>query len=270
MALKKLIINTLVGVSLLAIPIKANSKDLICSANSDKTYFFNEKPLKFSTVKSIITAKFAPKDDLGQPIELSKLATKLGYDHFNWVSYVERDPYGIANNAGSLMVTPYNDPPIGGYQYETADNLPFYWDMSKCEGCQEYHHYQHPRITRRFELVFEDFPSDYRLKPGEAIEFVTHLVGVKNYDLDSNEAQWKAINTFKWQLTNSPQGRGRVAIVQQNVDLTELSPTLLAVMQADGGILPERVYELVPQLKLPETVAIAGKIDISTQASCNI
>lgn len=270
MVIKKLVTEAFIGLSLLAIPVKAAAQELTCTANNYTTDSPIKETLKFNTVKSIITAKFAPKDKLGRSIELSKYASSLGYDHFNWVSYVEKDPYGITNNFGSLMSTPYNDPPIGGYQYETADKLPFYWDLAKCDRCQEHHHYRHPRITRKYELVFEDFPSDYRLKPGEAVEFVTHLVGVTNYDLNSSKAEWNVISTFKWKLTNSARGRGQVSIVQKNVDLTELSPTLLALMQTDGAVLPDRVEALFAQLKTPKTVAIASESSDRAQTSCSI
>ena len=188
-----------------------------------------------------IVARFAPKNNLGEPIELEKLADLLGYDRFSWVSYVEKDPYGITNQQGQLLSTPYNDPPMGGYQYDAADELPFYWDMEECDRCSQRHHYQHPLITQKYQLVFEDIPSDPRLQPGDAIEFVTHLVGVKNYDAQNKTAEWDVLNTFKWQLTNPIPGRGRVSLTETNLELARLSPFLLIEMQADGALLPDAV-----------------------------
>lgn len=185
-----------------------------------------------------IIAKFAPKNSQGERIALDKLATNLDYNHFNWVSYVEKDPYGIADRTGKILSTPYNDPPAGGYQYESADELPFYWDLVNCDRCLPRHNYQHPLVTQPFELVFEDVPTDYRLKPGEAIEFVTHLVGVKHYDPNTNQAEWDILNTFKWKLSNQAPQLSTVSLIEADLDITRLSPFLLIEMQADGAILP--------------------------------
>ncbi|MGV2827612.1 hypothetical protein [Myxosarcina sp. GI1(2024)] len=268
LVLNKLTISSFIVLSLLGLPVRSNGSESTCQRKFKKPLSL-KSALTFNTINSIIIAKFAPKDSQGKPIELNKLASRLGYDHFNWVSYVEHDPYGMANKAGSLLSTPYNDPPPGGYQYETADELPFYWDLEECDRCQQHYHYRHPRITRKFELIFEDFPSDHRLQPGEAVKFVTHLVGVKNYDLRSQQAKWNVITTFRWKLTNSVRGKGKVSLIEKDVALTELSPSLLTAMQTEGGILPAQVYALVPQLKLPETVAIAKNPD-RTQSSCSM
>ena len=206
-------------------------------------------------IGSRIIAKFAPQNQQGQQLELAQLASQLGYDHFNWVSYVEQDPYGIANQAGQVMSTPYNDPPVGGYQYETADRLPFYWDMEQCDRCNPHHQYQNPRFTKKFELVFEDVPRDPRLQPGEAIEFVTYLVGVKNYDLQTSQAQWDVIHSFKWQLTNNNSGQGQVSLIETDLDLTQLSPFLLVEMEADGAILPQTFSRGDRQQILSEAVS---------------
>lgn len=190
-----------------------------------------------------IVAKFAPENSQGEKMELTELALMMGYDHFNWVSYVENDPHGIANQQGELLSTPYNDPPLGGYQYDSADRLPFYWDIEQCVRCSHRHNYQHPLVTKQYELVFEDVPSDPRLQPGEAIEFITHLVGVKSYDTQTNQAEWDILNTFKWQLTNPIPYQGQVSLIEDNIDTTKIAPSIIAEMQADGATLPESIYQ---------------------------
>lgn len=190
-----------------------------------------------------IVAKFAPENSQGEKIELTELAAMMGYDHFNWVSYVENDPHGIANQQGELLATPYNDPPLGGYQYDFADKLPFYWDLEQCVRCSDRHNYQHPLVTKQYELVFEDMPSDPRLQPGEAIEFITHLVGVKSYDTQTNQAEWDILNTFKWQLANPIPYHGQVSLIEDNIDITKIAPSIIAEMQADGAILPSTIYK---------------------------
>jgi hypothetical protein len=184
---------------------------------------------------SQIIAKFIPKNYHNQKISLNELASSLGYDHFNWVSYVSQDPYGIADKNGKPLATPYNDPPQGGYYYDSADHLPFYWDVDKCDRCSSRYYYKNPKITNDFELVFKDIPSDYRLKPGESIEFVTHLVGVESLDFQAGNARWQPLYTFKWKLTNSPLGEGIVSLIKENVNLSDLPLSLQNQMLIDGA-----------------------------------
>ncbi|MGL5943579.1 MAG: hypothetical protein ACRC2S_25085 [Waterburya sp.] len=195
-------------------------------------------------IGSRIVTKFAPKNSQGQNIDLNQLASSLGYDHFNWVNYVEKDPYGITNHTGQQLSTPYNDPPKGGYNYDRADELPFYWDLVNCDRCKQRHHFQNQNNLRQFELVFEDSPVDYRLQPGEAVEFVTHLVGVKNYDVQQQTANWEILYSFRWQLTNLRPNYSQVTLVETDVSLTQLSPVLLSAMQLDGIVLPSSVQYL--------------------------
>lgn len=188
-------------------------------------------------IGSRIITQFAPKNSQGEKIALDKLAADLGYDHFNWASYIVKDPHGIADRSGQALSTPYNDPPKGGYQYDSADNLPFYWDLEQCQGCQPRHHWQNEHNLKQFELVFHDYPADYRLQRGEAIEFVTNLVGVKNYDVENKTAQWEILHTFRWQLTKPHPRIDRVSLLETNVPLHQLSPMLLSTMQLDGAEL---------------------------------
>jgi hypothetical protein len=254
----------LVSTSVEATPLKSVTTNLInkkeCSAltstqlearamrrdNSKITYdrvtnfpFQEAIELEFTGPKVI--AQFAPQNSLGEKIRLNELAAALGYEHFNWVSYVERDPHGIQDRSGKLVSTPYNDPPNGGYLYEAADELPFYWDMVECEGCRFRHNYHHAKVSSNFNLVFEDAPSDYRLKSGESIEFVTHLVGVKSLNLETNKAEWDVLYTFRWRLSNPVPGKGIVSLVDKNIQTASLSPLLLAQMQADGGLTPQAI-----------------------------
>lgn len=198
-----------------------------------------DKHLSFSTVGSRILVKFSPRDPQKQPLALASLATSLGYRSFNWVNYVEKDPYGMTDYQGNLLSLPYNDPPPGGYQYDAADNYPFYWDIEQCENCHSRHNYQHPQVKQKFALNFEDYPSDYRLKEGETVEFITHLVGIKNYNLEQNQFSWDVLSTFKWQLTNDAAGRGQISLIAVDIPTSELSPSVLALIQNDGGFIPQ-------------------------------
>ncbi len=201
--------------------------------NYTKSYF--SKHINFQTKKSGIIATFSPKNNLGEKIELQELASVLGYERFAWVNYVEQDPYGVRDRNGKIVQTPYNDPPPGGYEYDGADNHPFYWDIDECDNCKSRHHYQHPKIISKFQLVFEDHPSDPRLRSGESVDFVTHLVGIKKSYSSKKQAEWEILSTFSWQLKNTTKQEGRVSLVKNNIDPTQLSPSLQAQIQVDGG-----------------------------------
>ena len=148
MKFKHKFIKILVLGILLSLLTKTESRsDEPYQIQSDQTKLL-EKDRSFTYAKDIthqvfgskISTKFSPKNHRGEKVDLNKLASDLGYDHFNWVSYVEQDPYGITDRIGRQLFTPYNDPPQGGYQYDSADRLPFYWDVVDCDRCKSYHH----------------------------------------------------------------------------------------------------------------------------------
>ena len=230
----------------LGIPLTSNFFARETIANQKTNY---HKPLKVDRkivdsqdilhilIGTRIMTQFSPKDDMGKRIELDKLAFELGYDHFNWVSYVEKDPYGIVDRSGKKLFTPYNDPPMGGYRYDAADRFPFYWDVTDCDRCNRRHHIQNQNNSNQFALMFEDAPADYRLQPGESVEFITSLVGIKNIDLKQNKAEWEILHAFRWKLANPHSNYGRVSLINTNVDLTRLSSKLLDTMVLDGALL---------------------------------
>ena len=250
---KKLLLNSLAALGLLTTPlnqaaiasaIESNPHKNQCSAktlkNSSKLNLLEDfnfsTYLKFQVAGSQIVAKFLPQNQQNQPLELDTLAAATGYKSFNWVSYVEQDPYGIADYQGKALSLPYNDPPLGGYQYDKADDHPFYWDIEQCHNCHSRYYYHHPQVKQKFALTFEDSPSDHRLKPGETIEFVTHLVGVRPNLGDRNSPhQWDVLSTFTWQLTNNAAGHGQVALTAVDLNVSQLSPSVLNLIQKDGG-----------------------------------
>ncbi|MBE9169662.1 hypothetical protein IQ238_19755 [Pleurocapsales cyanobacterium LEGE 06147] len=284
MSFKKLAMGITTGIapiatsiSIEATPIKSITTNLVdkkeCSAltptkveariirreNNKTTYdpvttFKFQEAIKLEFIGQRVIAKFAPQNSLGEKIKLDELASALGYEHFNWVNYVKQDPHGMRDRSGKLLSIPYNDPPKGGYLYEAADELPFYWDMVECEGCRFRHNYQHPKVSNDFHLVFEDVPSDYRLKSGESIEFVTHLVGVKSLNFQTNKAEWDVLYTFRWKLTNpvpsTVPSKGIVSLVDKDIQTASLSPLLLAQMQADGKLTTQAIAMAECQLSM--------------------
>ena len=252
----KLLLFLLTTLSLVTLPIKSlasniaierESSNLKCNINGfsrdrkkQNSAIINfHQHLSYSTTRSRIQVKFSPRDGDKQPLSLAFLANTLGYQSFNWVSYVEKDPYGMADRQGNLLSVPYNDPPLGGYQYDAADNYPFYWDIEQCENCHSRHNYQHPQVKQKYALNFEDSPSDYRLKEDETVEFTTHLVGTIDTNSDRKQTSWDVLTTFKWQLTNDAAGRGQISLIAVDLKTSELSPSLLALMQNDGGLIPQ-------------------------------
>ena len=213
-------------------------KSLKADSNNSKRsrLIVDSSDISHISIGARIITQFTPRNSKGEEIEIEQLASDEGYDHFNWVNYVERDPYGIIDRAGNRMLTPYNDPPVGGYRYDRADNFPFYWDIVNCDRCNRRHHYQNYNNLQQFKLVFEDAPADYRLQPGEAVEFLTSLVGVTKINRQQNQAEWEILHTFRWKLTNPHPNYSRVSLVDTNVDLSQLSPSLVSMMLADGAI----------------------------------
>ena len=252
---KKLLLGLLATISLVPLPttkswasnIENNKhRTLECavdnfsrSKNNEITTINFHEHLTFSTIGSRINVKFSPHNLQKQPLALASLAAKLGYQSFNWVSYVEQDPYGMIDYRGNLLSLPYNDPPLGGYEYGAADNYPFYWDIEQCENCHSRYNYRHPKVKQKYALYFEDSPADYRLKEGETVEFITHLVGVVDRNSEYNRSSWEVLTTFKWQLTNDAEGRGQVSLIAVNLLTSELSPSVLASIQKDGGFIPQ-------------------------------
>ena len=249
MNFKNLIFSTLTVSLLLSISGKNTVGRTETEINSSNEYqisyrqstpkqqsFDYEQAINHQLVGSKIITKFSPKNSDGENISLSQLSTDLGYDHFNWVSYVESDPYGISDRAGQELSTPYIDPPMGGYQYDAADRFPFYWDMVNCDSCIQRYNFQHPSNLGQSELTFLDSPADYRLQPGEAIEFTTNLVGVTSYNRQEQKAEWEILHTFRWQLVNIRPNYNRVFLVDTDVALEELSPTLMTMMATDGAV----------------------------------
>lgn len=250
MKFKNILFNAFAITVLLSIPSKTvlgnsetNSNPKINRAKSLEDFpdFAYAQAINHQFIGSRIITQFAPKNSQGKNIDLNNLASSLGYDHFNWVSYVEKDPYGITNQAGQQLFTPYNDPPKGGYQYDPADQFPFYWDLVQCDRCKQRHYFQNSNNLRQFELFFQDVPADYRLQQGEAVEFITNLVGVKNYDIQQQRAKWEILYTFRWKLTNPRPNYSKVSLVEAEVDLKNISPLLLNLMKLDGAVIPPSV-----------------------------
>jgi len=244
MKLSKLLLKALILSTFLSVLFE--SKASVCEPQptlpSSQQEFQSHKDLYVENISHQligpqILTQFRPKNSQGESISLDALASSLGYEHFNWASYVVKDPYGIANQSGQMLSTPYNDPPQGGYLCDPADKLPFYWDLENCLNCKSRHHWRNQHNLKQFALVFEDSPADYRLKPGESIEFVTNLVGIKKYDRENQTAEWEVLHTFRWQLTNPRPNMSQVSLIEADVAIDRLSPELIRMMRLDGAEL---------------------------------
>lgn len=254
MNFKNLFLNTLTISVLFCIGAKntfGRSESVVMEAKIDSVSY--QEPLKIDysfdykqsigheLINSRIRSTFAPKNSAQENINLTELASSLGFDHFNWVSYVELDPYGIADQSGKQMITPYIDPPMGGYEYDAADHLPFYWDMVHCDRCKLRYNFKHPQNSGQFELTFLDSPADYRLKPGESIKFMTSLVGVTKYDQQGQKAEWRVLHTFSWELLNIRPFDNRVYLIDTDIEVNQISPVLIQAMKLDGAVFLPKV-----------------------------
>ena len=151
--------NLIFGTLAMSVLFSTSNKNTIAvgeSINHQKVLETNnnidyDKAINHILIGRRIMTQFAPKNSKGEPIDLDKLALELGYNHFNWVNYVEKDPHGIADTTGKLLSTPYNDPPVGGYQYDSADGFPFYWDIVKCDRTLQRYHFQNYNNRKQFK-----------------------------------------------------------------------------------------------------------------------
>lgn len=62
-------------------------------------------------------------------------------------------------------------------------------------------------------------------------------MGVKYYDPHNQTAKWRILHTFRWQLSNPQPNISKVSLVEAEVDLNKLPPSLLRIMQFDGAEL---------------------------------
>ena len=110
---------------------------------------------------------FTPNDGL----TLAEAAQVCGYDHFNWYQLVvyDDDP-NRPTKYGVQPTVPYLDPPLGGWDYQSAtggdDQSPGYWN----ETSGELSYY-----TGESNLLFFDYPG---MAAGATVRFRTGLAGV--------------------------------------------------------------------------------------------
>jgi len=186
----------------------------------------------FSLSQGVIDATFTPDLNAGAPSgsqsPLDAVAGLLGYDHFNWINWVDYLPHPwTALNGKQYQVPPdpdFVDPPmgdngtIGGWAYVDsrtllpkpfpADDLPFYWNEKP--GPWQQHAGYDPNydlcgpnstcVARNLTtLAFEDQPGDNRLIPGqEFIQFITELVGVRG------DGTSEPLHNFTWSTDFRP------------------------------------------------------------------
>lgn len=84
---------------------------------------------------------------------LKEVAAFCKEDHFNWYQIVQYDSF-------MPEVSPYVDPPHGGYPGQWADDLNWYWDESKPDPLPPTFQprFQLSEHTHEFSLDYSDFP----------------------------------------------------------------------------------------------------------------
>jgi len=130
-------------------------------------------------------AHFTPDNGMS----ISQAAALGGFTHFDWVQFAVQYP---GSTIGSPpQSTPFLDPPLGGWNNQKADNLPFYWDETNAPGLD-----QNLSLSDNIVgnvLQFIDEPVDSFVIPGvNSMEFYTSLVGVRS------DGSWTPLYSWSW------------------------------------------------------------------------
>jgi hypothetical protein len=133
----------------------------------------------------------------GPPPTLGAAAAACGEHHFNWFQVVTADNMPPNDANGNPLMPPYIDPPPGGYSFQWADNVPWYWDE-----------HAPPPGTPNFDpalllsaqsagavLNFADFPGG---TPGTNLSFRTWLVS-----LNADSSLHSFHGGFSWNWSNA-------------------------------------------------------------------
>lgn len=156
------------------------------------------EPIAFGTA---IQAVFQPAFGLS----LEEAQTLAGFKEFNWVQTVVKDPKPPQPNDPSIVLLPnipYRDPVRGGYKYQTEqgrelpNNFPYYLNSDQLQR----NAFDCSTSPDSDTLVFCDQPAYSEIKPGEAKEFITSLVGVYP-DSTPDDPHFVPLYNFLWQST---------------------------------------------------------------------
>ena len=111
-------------------------------------------------------------------------------ERYRWTNTVLVDPKGMKDINGRKMVTPYLDPPKGGYKGHIADHSPYYYDDDNCEECSTRNKRNYHKFTKGNRMQFVDYPNDPRLEPGQKIEFRACIVDTYENDREIECVNW--------------------------------------------------------------------------------
>jgi hypothetical protein len=157
------------------------------------------------TIPNVFLSDVAQDQDIG------------GYDHFDWISVVNHDPVAdlglVLDSNGNPVVVPYLDPPPGGYNYLSADSLPFYWNEVTGFSPGFYIFDANAGGDQHASQIaaFEDIPFSLPLGVGQYVGFFTTLVGVKGAVPANPSAppNYTPLASFSW-YTNFTKTSGGV------------------------------------------------------------
>ena len=114
-------------------------------------------------------------------------------ERYRWTNTVLVDPKGMKDINGRRMVTPYQDPPNGGFEDHIADHSPYYYDDDNCEECSVRNKRNYYKYIKGNRMEFVDYPNDPRLKPGQKIEFRACVVDTFDNDREIECVNWNWI-----------------------------------------------------------------------------
>lgn len=207
-------------------------------------------------------ATFRPNFDL----TLTEAADLCGYDHFNWYQVITHisttHPFRAKNDPDTSPVAPFIDPALGGWTYESGnDLLPFYW----AEGGAAPEEKLLSTYTSSTSLLFMDTPSWPGLPYEDFIGFTTMLVGV----LADNS--WDALYSWNWKTTftgttgdtgrlnniipfDPDSGTGGVTILKKDLTASDIPKIVRDLMEKDGA----RNLEVKSSISVPINLLLRG------------
>lgn len=223
----------------------------------------------FVLQQPFIDATFSPDLAAALPSPLDSVAQILGYDHFNWINWVEYSPSNLVwtDLKGLTYTAPprFFDPPKGGWNYWPnplpADDLVFYWneqgglspDYTLCGPASRC------RARDLTTLKFEDAPGDERLiqvRSDQFIAFTTELVGVHA------NGTFDVLHNFTWTSDFKPlSGTGGVIFRSFNLENLAGSGGIFNIRQdVSNNDLPADLRQVLIQLGAGN-ISSAPKVD---------
>ena len=232
------------------------SADFLAKITSSCESIVNGAVKTFTSNNGItMNAIFIPNFQLS----LDEAAKLCGYDHFNWVQYItdipSPNPFRAINNPQKALSTPFLDPPLGGYTYQSAeggdDTLPYYLGENGPTASEL------QTSSTKTQLSFDDSPAWGNLPAKQSINFLSALVGTLGNGKFDTLYAWNWKTTFNGTSggisriknimpVDSHSGTGGITIIKKDLTAIEIPLGIRQLMQKDGARNIETYADLLP------------------------